>query len=89
MQLSTAIATMAIVLGAIVVAGHATGEENGPPAIQQTQQEKIDAREAARRAAVEEQQRRKVAFQRACRNARTEVELDTCRAAYKRLDSEK
>jgi len=89
MQLSTAIATMAIVLGAIVVAGHATGNENGPPAIQQTQQEKVEAREAARRAAVEEQQRRKEAFQRACSKARTEAELDTCRAAYKRLDPEK
>jgi hypothetical protein len=79
MQLSTAIATMAIVLGAIVVA----------PAIPQTQQEKVEAREAARRAAIEEQQKRKVAFQRACSKARTEAELETCRAAYKRLDSEK
>jgi len=79
MQLSTAIATMAILLGAIVVA----------PAIPQTQQEKIDAREAARRTAVEEQRKRKEAFQRACSNPRTEAELDTCRAAYKRLDPEK
>jgi len=89
MQLSSAIATMAVVLGAIVVAGHATGDENGSPAIQQTQQGKVEAREAARRAAIEEQQKRKDAFQRACSKARTQAELDTCRAAYKRLDPEK
>jgi hypothetical protein len=39
MQLSTAIATMAIVLGAIVVAGHAVGDDNPPQApTQQTTQ---------------------------------------------------
>ena len=32
MELSTAIATMAIILGAIVVAGHAVGDDNPPPA---------------------------------------------------------
>jgi hypothetical protein len=36
MELSTAIATMAIVLGAIVVAGHAVGDDTPPQ--QPTQQ---------------------------------------------------
>ena len=41
MELSTAIATMAIVLGAIVVAGHATGDDanNNPPPAQQAAQQ--------------------------------------------------
>ena len=32
MELSTAIATMAIILGVIVVAGHAVGDDNPPAA---------------------------------------------------------
>jgi len=39
MELSTAIATMAIILGAIVVAGHAVGDDNAPPPKEQSAQQ--------------------------------------------------
>ena len=88
MKLSTAIASMAVVLGVILAAGYANGEAPVPSAgaTQPTAQEKVEAREAQRRAAVEEQQRRKEAFERACsKPAKTETEMELCRNAYKRL----
>ena len=88
MKLSTAIASMAVVLGVILAAGYANGEApaSSAGATQPTAQEKVEAREAQRRAAVEEQQRRKEAFERACgKPAKTEAEMDLCRNAYKRL----
>jgi len=61
MKLSTAIASMAVVLGVILAAGYANGEApaSSAGATQPTAQEKVEAREAQRRAAVEEQQKRK------------------------------
>ena len=90
MQLSSAIATMAMILGAIAIAGHAVGEDSTtPPAARQTQQERLDARELARRAAVVEQKKRKQAFDLACNKPlKSEAEVDSCRAAYKRLKLE-
>jgi hypothetical protein len=88
MKLSTAIASTAVVLGVILAAGYANGEApaSSAGATQPTAQEKVEAREAQRRAAVEEQQRRKEAFERACnRPMKTETEMDLCRSAYKRL----
>ncbi len=88
MNLSTAIASMAVVLAVIVTAGYANGETqpSSAGATQPTAQEKVEAREAQRRAAVEEQQRRKEAFERACNKPmKNEVEMDLCRSAYKRL----
>jgi hypothetical protein len=88
MKLSTAIASMAVVLGVILAAGYASGEAQTPAAgaTKPTAQEKVEVREAQRRAAVEEQQRRKEAFDRACNKPmKTEAEFDLCRTAYKRL----
>ena len=88
MKLSTAIASTAVVLGVILAAGYANGEAQVSAAgsTQPTAQEKVEAREAQRRAAVEEQQKRKEAFERACNKPmKTDTELDLCRSAYKRL----
>ena len=88
MDLSKTIATMAVVLGVILAAGYSYGEAPLPaPATKQTGQDRLEVREAQRRAAVEEQQRRKDAFERACsRPMKSDTDLDLCRTAYKRLD---
>lgn len=90
MDLSRTIATMAVVLGVILAAGYASGEQPAPAAgvTRPTAQDRMEAREAQRRAAVEEQQRRKDAFERACsKPLKSEAELDLCRAAYRRLET--
>jgi hypothetical protein len=86
MDLSTTIASMAVVLGVILAAGHAFGEAAAPMEARPTAQQKLEAREAQRRVAVEEQQKRKDAFERACsKPMKTETDYDHCRTAYKRL----
>ena len=81
---------MAVVLGVVLTAGYANGEAPTPAtgATVTTAQDKLDAREAARRAAVAEQQRRKDAFERACsKPIKSEGDFEVCRAAYRRLES--
>ena len=86
MDLSTTIASMAVVLAVILAAGHAYGEAVAPAVGKPTAQEKVVEREAQRRAAVEEQQKRKDAFERACNKPmKSDSDFDLCRAAYKRL----
>ena len=86
MDLSTTIASMAVVLAVILAAGHAYGEAVAPAMGKPTAQEKVVEREAQRRAAVEEQQKRKDAFERACNKPmKSDSDFDLCRAAYKRL----
>jgi hypothetical protein len=88
MELSKAIASIAVVLGVILAAGYAQGqaEMSSEGATKQTAQERIQEREAERRAAVAEQERRKVAYEKACnRPLKTDSDLETCRSAYKRL----
>ena len=80
---------MAVLLGVILAAGYAQGEAGQPAAPNKTVtvQERLEAREAQRRAAVEEQQRRKNAYEQACsKPINSQAELDQCRAAYKRLE---
>ena len=92
MDLSKATATIAVVLGVILAAGYSYGEApvSAAGATKQTAQDRLEVREAQRRAAVEEQQRRKDAFERACsRPMKSDTDLDLCRTAYKRLDSTK
>jgi hypothetical protein len=92
MNLATAIASMAVVLGVVLTAGYANGEGPAPAAgaTGTTAQDRLDAREAARRAAVAEQQRRKDAFERACNKPiQSESEFEVCRTAYRRLESGK
>lgn len=87
MELSKAIASIAVVLGVILAAGHAFGDgAEGSTALKPAVQE----REAQRRAAIEEQQKRKEAYERACnRTLKTEAEFNQCRAAYRRLQVDK
>ena len=95
MELSRTIGTVAVVLGVVLAAGFAVGED-GAPARQlaqatqaeatKTGQMKIEEREALRRAALEEQQKRKDAFERACNKPlKSDMDFDLCRTAYKRL----
>lgn len=88
-ELSRTIGWMALVLAVILAAGYAQGEAGQPAAPENTVtgQEQVQAREAQRRAAVEEHQRRKEAYKRACsKPIKSQAELDSCRAAYKRLE---
>jgi uncharacterized protein YaiL (DUF2058 family) len=91
-ELSRTIGWMAIVLAVILAAGYAQGEAGQPAAPNKTVtvQEQVQAREAQRRAAVEEHRRRKEAYERACsKPIKSKAELDSCRAAYKRLEIDK
>jgi len=98
MELSRTIGAVALVLGVVLAAGFAVGEDGAPapkqgtatgtptatPAI--TGQMKVQEREAQRRAALEEQLRRKDAYDRACNKPlRSDTDFDLCRTAYKRL----
>ena len=98
MELSRTIGTVALVLGVVLAAGFAVGEDGAPaqkqgtatgipaatPAV--TGQMKVQEREAQRRAALEEQLRRKDAYDRACNKPlRSDTDFDLCRTAYKRL----
>jgi hypothetical protein len=91
MELSRAVASIAVVLGVILAAGHAIGDgATGSSAPKQTIQQKVDEREAQRRAEVQEQRKRKEEYARACNKPlKTDAELDLCRAAYKRLEAGK
>ena len=87
MELSRTIGTMAVVLGVVLAAGFAVGEDGANAPTKQTGQMKVDEREAQRRAALEEQQKRKDAFERACNKPlKSDMDFDLCRAAYKRLE---
>ena len=82
MELSRTIGTVAVVLGIVLAAGFAVGEDGAPATKQgmstatlsqaapapasKTGQMKVEEREAQRRVALEEQQKRKDAFERAC-----------------------
>jgi hypothetical protein len=98
MELSRTIGTVALVLGVVLAAGFAVGEDAVPAPKQGTAtgiptatpsitgQMKVQEREAQRRAALEEQQRRKDAYDRACNKPlRSDTDFHLCRTAYKRL----
>ena len=100
MELSRTIGTVAVVLGVVLAAGFAVGEDGGSVTKQatlaqatptqteaaKTGQAKIEEREAQRRVALNEQQERKDAFERACsKPLKTDMDFDLCRNAYKRL----
>jgi hypothetical protein len=86
MQLSTAIGTLALLLAAALVAGHALGEDALPPASEPTIQKKVDEREAQRRAAAADQQKRKEEFARRCsKPLKTPFELEECRNVYRQM----
>lgn len=90
MELSKTVGSMAVVLGVVLSAGFAVGEDSATVTSKQTMQMKVEQREAQRRAALEEQQRRKDAFERACNKPmKSDTDRDLCRVAYKRLDPTK
>jgi hypothetical protein len=79
-ELSKAVAALALLLGAALAAGYARGSEK------QTGQDRAEAREAQRRVAAAEHQRRKEDYVRRCaKPLMTKTELEACRAAYRRL----
>jgi predicted DNA binding protein len=87
MQLSIIVGSMALVLGGVLITGYAFGQESmESPAVKQTVQNKLDQREAQRRAAVAEHKKRKEDFARRCmKPGLTDAELEACRVAYRRL----
>ena len=87
MQLSTAIGTLALLLAAALVAGHALGEDAVPPAsTPTTMQKKVDEREAQRRAAAAGQQKKKDEFAKRCsKPVKSPTELEDCKAQYRQM----
>jgi hypothetical protein len=86
MQASTVVGTLALVLAAALVAGHAFGQDATPPSEPKTMQKKLDEREAQRRAAAAEQQKRKEEFARRCtKPLKTPFELEECRTVYRQM----
>lgn len=87
MELSRAVASAALVLGVLLVVGHARSDDETPaPPSQETLQKKLEKREQARRAAVTEQRRRAEIFQQRCQKPlRTPEELEDCRVIYRTM----
>lgn len=87
MELSRAVASAALVLGVLLVVGHARSEDETPvPASRETLQKKLEKREQARRAAVTEQRRRAEIFQQRCHKPlRTPEEMEDCRVIYRTM----
>jgi hypothetical protein len=87
MELSRTIALMAVVLGMVLAAGYALGEDNQAPAPKQmTVQKKVDDREAQRRSALAAHEKRKAHFERSCNKPlKSDTDFVLCRAAYREL----
>ena len=86
MELSKVVASLAIILGALLATGHARGDGPSGPAFKETVQDKLLAREAMQRAALAEHHRRKEDVTRLCnRPLNSPAVLEACRAAYRRL----
>ena len=82
---SIVVGSIALVLAGVIASGQAFGQEVIKEPLP-TAQEKLDQREALRRAAVVDQQRRKDDFARNClRPALSDSQLEACRAAYRKL----
>lgn len=85
MELSRAVASGALILAALLVAGYALSGESAEPA-KETAQKKIDKREEARRAAVIEHQRKTQVFEQRCHKPlRSPEELEDCRVIYRMM----
>jgi outer membrane murein-binding lipoprotein Lpp len=88
MQLSTTVASSAVVIGFLVVAGYANSQDAAAGATaQQTWQAKVEAREAQRRVALEDHKKLKEDFARRCAKSQpmTTAQLQDCRAMYRKL----
>ena len=85
MNTSIIVGAVALVLAGVLATGHAFGRDIVSTQLP-TAQEKLDQREAPRRAAVVDQQKRKEDFARNCiKPALSELQLEACRAAYRKL----
>ena len=86
MELSKVVASLAIVLGIMLAGGYARGDGPNGPAVRETVQDKLLAREAMQRAALAEHHRRKQDVTRLCnRPLNSPAVLEACRAAYRKL----
>ena len=89
MELSKVVASLAILLGAMLAGGHARGDGPSAPASKETigtVHDRLLAREAMQRAALAEHHRRKEDVARLCnRPLNSPAVLEACRAAYRRL----
>ena len=80
MDLSKAVAALALVLAGALIGGYS--QAAGP----QTAADAGAAREAARQVALAEHERRKQDYARLCaKPVKNNVEMEACRAAYRRL----
>ena len=91
MQLSTVVASVALVLAAALAVGHALGQDipprsESPVEPKVTMQKRVDEREAQRRAAAADQQKKRDQFARQCHKpVKTQDELEECRAVYRQM----
>ena len=94
MQLSTAVASLALVLAAALATGHALSQDGPSPYTRgpsprpapKTAHAKVEEREALRRAAAVDQQKKKDYFTRRCAKPyKTQAEMEECRAFYRSL----
>lgn len=91
MQLSTVVASVALVLAAALAVGHALGQDIPPRSdsgaeSKVTMQKRVDEREAQRRAAAADQQKKREQFARHCNKAvKTPYELEECRSFYRQM----
>lgn len=87
MQLSTVVASVALVLAAALAVGHALGQDIPPQSEPRvTMQKKVDEREAQRRAAAADQQKKREQFARQCNKpVKTPYELEECRTVYRQM----
>jgi hypothetical protein len=76
MELSRAIALMAVVLGLVLATGYAAGEDDSQPSKQTLQ----------KKAALEAHEKRKAHFERSCNKPlASDTDFALCRAAYRAL----
>ena len=94
MQLSTAVASLALALAAALATGHAFSQDGPSPyptgssstQAPKTAQAKVEEREALRRAAAVDQQKKKDYFTRRCTKPyKSQTEMEECRAFYRSL----
>ena len=82
---SIIVGSIALVLAGLLATGHAFGQEaTSVPLL--TGQEKMEQRETVRKAQMLDHQKRREDFARNCiKPALSEAQLETCRAAYRKL----
>ena len=87
MQLSTTVASSAVVMCFLVVAGYANSQDAAAGATAQTWQARVEAREAQRRVAVQDHKKLKEDFAKRCAKSQpmTPAQLQDCRAMYRKL----